>query len=84
MAGSILFAVNTKAKGKIHRVTIETSRQPRQRQRIQCGWRMKKSTSVVYICPRVKWGDLCQKCFPVVQTGREKQKGDPEKIEQFA
>ena len=60
----VRYVVNTKAGGKIHRLSGDAKTLPRERQRMRCGWEAKKSTSVVFVCSRVAWGQLCMKCFP--------------------
>ncbi len=82
----VVFAVNAKASSrKIHRVTQPTMHLPRSQQRLRCGWRVSKSTSLVFSCARLRWGTLCLKCFPPKagdNTEARKQKSD-EDIEQF-
>jgi hypothetical protein len=59
-----IYAVNNRARGKVHRVTAETARLPPHQQRVACGWHLKRSTSIVYYARRLKWGTCCLKCFP--------------------
>ena len=62
-----LFAANMKTNGKIHRINrdaADAKGAPREQHRMRCGWQIKKSTSVVFLCSRVGWGELCMKCFP--------------------
>ena len=63
MAQEVMYAVNTKAQGKVHRVTFATARLPRNRQRVACGWPMKPSTSTVFYGRCIKWGAFCSRCF---------------------
>ncbi len=76
----VLFAVNAKASSrKIHRVTQPTMHLPRSQQRLRCGWRVSKSTSLVFSCARLRWGTVCLKCFPPnagANTEGPKQTGD--------
>jgi len=66
------FVVNVKAKGKVHLATSESH--------MKCGWRITKGTSRVFNCNRVKYGELCKRCF----TKKKKhQEGDVEAIEQY-
>ena len=91
----VAFAVNAKANSrKIHRMTRLTMHLPRSQQRLRCGWRVSKSTSLVFSCARLRWGTLCLKCFPPTpetpetperagtNTEARKQKNE-EEIEQF-
>ena len=75
----VRFAVNTKAGGKIHRLSGDAKTLPRERQRMRCGWEAKKSTSVVFVCSRVAWGELCMKCFPC-KAQRDKEEEPPEEL----
>ena len=65
MAGATAYAVNTKARGKVHRVTAATARLPHLKQRVACGWPIKRSTSIVYYSRHLQSClQLCLKCFP--------------------
>jgi len=75
------YAVNSKARGKVHRVTADTVSLPFQQQRVACGWHM-KSTSIVYYARRLGWGSLCRKCFPR-REGTQPSDPSEEGIEQF-
>ena len=80
----IAYAVNNKAKGKIHRVTFETAQMPPEKQKVRCGWRITKSTSIVYHTTLVKWGTPCKKCFPETGPEEEDSEQQHEDIGQFA
>ena len=80
------YAVNSKARGKVHRVTPATARLPPHRQRVACGWFIKRSTSIVYYSRAIKWGTRCLKCFPpqLRSTTNAPQPEAGECIQQFA
>ena len=62
-APKIAFASNGKTKGKVHRVLGRS----RDRCRVACGWRIRKSTSLVYCgmaTGKLIYGTLCMRCFP--------------------
>lgn len=77
----ILYASNQKSRGKVHRVTGHTARQPRDQYRVLCGWHITKSTSLVYYSPRMKYGVLCRKCFPCGLADLKNE--DKETIDEF-
>ena len=82
----IMYCVNAKAKGKIHRLTRETAHLPRPRQRLQCGWKLSGSVSLVYTCARLRYGTLCLKCFPDAKAAEREQNSavkNDEDIEEF-
>ena len=59
------YAVNNRARGRVHRVTAATARLPHQQQRVACGWPMKRSTSIVYYARKLTFHpEFCRKCFP--------------------
>ncbi len=67
MADGTAYAVNNKARGKVHRVTAATARLPHHKQRVACGWPIKRSTSIVYYSRQLKFcPKFCLKCFPPV------------------
>ena len=80
----IVFAVNCNAKGRVHRVTHGTAKLPRDRQLVHCGWRITKSVSRVYYACSLKFGTLCERCFPPGggNVGEEQQESC-DAIEQF-
>lgn len=85
--GRTVYAANSKAKGKVHRVTADTARLPHHQQRVACGWRIKQSTSIVYYSRRLKWGTFCRKCFPndgMEPNGEGVEQLGGDVIEQFA
>lgn len=77
----IFYASNEKPRGKVHRVRGDAARRPRDRPSVSCGWRITKSTSLVYYSPRMKYGDLCRKCFP--RGMADLKDDDKETIEEF-
>jgi len=81
----VVYAVNTKVKGKTHLVTPETARLARDRQRVRCGWRITRATSMVYYSSRLKWATFCRKCFPYSAAAPKSEDKDiVEDVEQFA
>ena len=63
----VVYVVNVKSKGKTHRVISPCTPPAANRappQRVHCGWRIKKSTSLVFYSEQIKWTSLCKKCFP--------------------
>lgn len=63
IAPKIAFASNGKTKGKVHRVLGRS----RDRCHVACGWRITRSTSLVYCgmaTGKMIYGPLCMKCFP--------------------
>ena len=82
---AIVYRVNQKKTGKIHRISQQTVRLPKAKQRLVCGWRPTMATSLVYQCDQFPWGRLCQKCFPnavaVEVSTHAKRDDDAEAIE---
>ena len=64
----VAYVVNCKAQGKVHLVVALNC--SRQEHRVRCGWHILKSRSRVYNCRKLKWGELCRKCFPA-STGAD-------------
>ena len=75
-----VYAVNEKAKGKTHRVIKQTALLPRGRQRVHCGWRITKATSMVFWSSEVKDAAFCRKCFPYLPPAPRQNE---ESIEDF-
>ena len=61
---AVVYAVNVESKGKTHRVISPCTLPGAPPQRVHCGWRIKKWTSLVYYSEQIKWTSLCKKCFP--------------------
>ena len=66
------YVVNIKAKGKVHLATSES--------RVKCGWQVTKGTSRVFNCNRIKYGELCKRCFTEDKKSKD---ADVEAIEQY-
>jgi hypothetical protein len=76
-SNKIAYIVNVKTKGKVHLSIAEPQNGKRL---VKCGWCMTKSTSRVFNCYHLKYGELCKRCFTI--EGKEKGQDD-EEIEQF-
>ena len=73
------YVVNVKAKGKVH---LSTDKKEKGTHRVKCGWYIMHSTSLVFKCYRLKYGQLCKKCFKENDNAHMKPQDD-EEIEQF-
>jgi hypothetical protein len=79
----IVYAMNCKSQGRVHRVTHGTAKLPRDRQLVHCGWRITKSVSLVYYSFSLKWGTFCKRCFPDGGSSGDEQRESGDAIEQF-
>ena len=68
--GDVTFVVNAKAKGKVHKIVAYAPELPAHKQQVKCGWQLKQATSLVFCCAQLKFGALCNKCFPEGQKQR--------------
>ena len=67
------YVANVKHNGRVHRVIDSDGL------RVHCGWQIKKSVSMVFECYRIRYGQLCQRCFPIAEV----KPSNDEDIEQF-
>ena len=82
---SILYAVNTKTKGKVHLVKRGGVSFPRAKIQVACGWHITQSVSSIFNCRRVRWGDYCCRCFlPQGIPSGATNNNEAEAIEDFA
>ena len=71
-------------KGKTHRVIKQTALLPRGRQRVHCGWRITKATSMVFWSSEVKDAALCRRCFPYLPPAPRQNEESIEDFEEAA
>ena len=71
------YVVNVKSKGKVH---LSIGVLEKGGHKVKCGWYITKSTSLVFGCHRIKYGELCKRCF---KTEGDEKGQDDEEIEQF-
>ena len=75
---SRVYVVNAKAKGKVH---LSVGQAQKGKHRVKCGWYITSSTSLVFGCNRLKYGELCRRCFK--DDDIEKPPEENEEVEQF-
>ena len=73
------YVVNVRAKGKVH---LSNGHEDKGTHRVKCGWYIMRSTSLVFKCHSLKYGQLCKKCFKEDDSARMKSE-DNEEVEQF-